>query len=322
MMHTCYHKKTILITGASGYIGTHLIQKLINIDCHIIRFSRKPLLPIVGKAKITDIQGDLQTFDDWKDALKNVDYIFHLAAQTGVAEADKNPVDDALQNVIGSLRILTAAREQGDIIFMMAGAATECGLTSTPTVSETIRDNPETLYDLNKLHVENYLKYFCKKKWIKGTCLRLANVYGPGVKSSNSSRGILNHVIRTAISGQDVYTFDGGMFIRDYVYLDDVIHAFLLAGQQIEKLNGSHYVIGSGVGTTLKDAFSKVIDLVKEKTNATPILKNTNTNNGAAIDKRDFIADISAFHTATGWKPATPLNNGIAKTVDAFLRSP
>lgn len=312
-----YQDKTIIVTGAAGYLGSRFVQALLNTRCHIIRLSRTKCDPAIHSiATITDIQVDFSTFDDWMNVLQPVDYIFHFAAQTGVAAADNNPVRDAQINVIGTLKILEAAKELGNKVIVFASAATICGLQSSIKISETVIDQPVTLYDFNKLINENYIRYFCEKNWIKGVSLRLANVYGPGVKSSEISRGVLNQVIKNALLGKDPVTYCGGEFIRDYIYIDDVINAFLAAGVYIDSLNGKYFLIGSSVGTTIKNTFSMVIDRVKQKTGISLSLKNLELPNGLAeIDSRNFIADSTAFSSITDWHHTVSLQQGIEAVI-------
>lgn len=308
-----YQGKTILVIGASGYLGSRFVQFLLDTQCHVIRMSRKKCDPISKSiAKITDIQVDFSTVDDWTDVLGPVDFIFHFAAQTGVAVADNDPVQDAQINVIGTLKILQTAKQLGNKVIVFASAATVCGLQGNIKISETVVDHPATLYDYNKLINENYIHYFCEKKWIRGVSLRLANVYGPGVKSSESSRGVLNQVIKNALAGKDPVTYCGGEFTRDYIYIDDVVNAFLAAGVCVDQLNGKHFVIGSGVGTTLKDTFLMIIDRVKQKTGISLDLQNLELSNGLSpIDSRHFIADSTAFSSITNWHPTILLEQGI-----------
>lgn len=312
-----YQDKTILVTGASGYLGSRFVQTLLNTQCHIIRLSRKKCDLISNSvAKITDIQADFSIFDDWMNVLQSVDFIFHFAAQTGVAAADNNPAQDAQTNVVSTLRILEAAKQLGNKVIVFASAATVCGLQNNIKISETVIDRPVTLYDFNKLINETYIRYFCEKNWMRGVSLRLANVYGPGVKSSEASRGVLNQVIKNALLGKDPVTYCGGEFTRDYIYIDDVINAFLAAGAYIDLLNGKHFVIGSGVGTTIKDAFSMVVDCIKQKAGISVCLKNLKLPNGlSAIDTRNFIADSTAFSSITNWCSTVSLQQGIEAVI-------
>lgn len=316
-----YENKRILITGAGGYIGNHLVEALSSINCHIVRFSRKKLTQKNDCiATVEDIQADLTEFNDWDRLLANVDYIFHLAAQTGVKVANDFPVKDAEINIVGLLKILEAAKKHGNKNLILAGTATEYGIQKILPVNEEALDAPVTLYDLNKLIAEKYVKYFCDNNWVRGTCLRLTNVYGPGTQSSDNSRGILNQVIRNALTGKEIVTLGGGEFIRDYIYISDVVAAFLLAGAHIKNLHQSHYLIGSGKGTTIKKVFEWVAQCVKKKTGIEVPQSNRNVPGDLSpIDCRHFIADSSAFYRATGWEPHYSLQQGITQTISTYL---
>ncbi|EKD77388.1 MAG: NAD-dependent epimerase/dehydratase [uncultured bacterium] len=313
-----YEKKRILVTGAGGYIGTRLIDCLSEVNCNLARFSRKMLSPkINSSALIEDVRGDLAAFDDWEKIIRDVDVIFHLAAQTGVQQADDHPVQDAEINVIGTLKLLEAAKKYPKKIIIAASSATSAGLQEKLPIDENAIDVPTSLYDLHKIMTEQYIHLFRKKNWVQGTCLRLSNVYGPGVKSSDHSRGVLNQIVRTVLQKKDIYVVNGGNFLRDYIYIDDVVQAFLLSAMCAWKLEKPYYFIGTGVGTTVRAAFQTVIDVVKSETNISVNLLNKEMRNASPIDQRNFVANSSAFSALTTWKPSVNLTEGIRRLIQS-----
>ena len=123
-------------------------------------------------------------------------------------------------------------------IVIYAGTSIQCGLNKEVLVNETLTDVPITVYDFNKLEAERYLKFAVQSGWIKGASLRLTNVYGPGPKSSSSDRGVLNLMMRKDLKGETLTVYGQGDFISDYVYIDDVISAFLKTALSDEGLQG------------------------------------------------------------------------------------
>jgi nucleoside-diphosphate-sugar epimerase len=188
-------------------------------------------------------------------------------------------------------------------------------------VDETHHDQPVTVYDLHKWIAENYLKHYAREGVVRGTTLRLSNVYGPGPKSSSADRGVLNAMIRKALNGEPLTVYGKGDNLRDYVYVQDVVRAFLMAVGNIESVNGQHFVIGSGQGYTLAEVFNLVADGVSRKTGQrVPVIHIEPPTLQSVIEARNFVADSSKFSRATCWQATYPLPVGIALTIESFLQ--
>jgi nucleoside-diphosphate-sugar epimerase len=206
-----------------------------------------------------------------------------------------------------------------DIIF--AGTVTQVGLTDKWPVDEKFKDNPITVYDINKLAAEKYLQYYSNQMGRRAATLRLVNVYGPGPASSNADRNILNAMVRKALKGEVLTIYGEGAFIRDYVYIDDVVRAFLIAGAKMDKLAGNYYVIGTGAGHSIKD----MVNIVKGEAGRwtgkkVQVNHVPSPDSLSPIEFRNFIANTNAFKQATGWMAEVSLQEGIKRTVDFFSR--
>jgi nucleoside-diphosphate-sugar epimerase len=319
-----YVEKRILITGASGYLASNLIHILKDIDCTIIRLSRdsRRLLPVSGIANVVDIVGDIRARKSWEQALEDVDIVYHFAAQTSVYVADENPLADLEINVVPMLNLLETCRSRGGKpIIIFSGTVTEVGIPKTLPVNETQEDHPVTIYDLHKLMAENYLKYYSQQGIVHGTVLRLANVYGPGPKSSSADRGVINMMMRNALAGEPLTVYGKGDCLRDYVYVKDVISAFLRAAMHIGQLNGKHFVIGSGEGHTIAQAINLVANRVALKTGQRVPVKHIEPSSfQSPIEGRNFVADTRQFTSATGWKANYALTNGIDQTLETRFK--
>ena len=316
-----FTNKRILITGASGYIATNLIDVLKDVDCSMIRLSRKSSLQSVnGVANIVDVHGDIRDENIWIEALNGIEIIYHFAAQTSAYLAEENPIADLEANVLPMLRILEVCQKQlykPSIIF--SGTVTETGITKIVPVNENRQDRPITIYDLHKLMAENYLKYYSEKGIVQGVILRLPNVYGPGPKSSITDRGVLNMIIRKALNSETLTVYGEGVCIRDYIYIDDVVDAFLLATIKINTLNGKHFVIGTGEGHTIAQAINLVADRVAMQCRKRVAIEHVEPSAVLhAIEDRNFVADSKQFSTVTGWRACYSLEKGIDKTIESI----
>ena len=315
-----YHKRNILVTGAGGFVGSSLIKALSEVDCTLYRLARGSLEPVSGKAQVQDRAGDIEKPDTWCDIIPKIDTVFHFAAQTSTYVAAENPLADMRVNVGGMIHLLEALRKAGTKpTILFSGTVTQVGMPEDLPVDESFPDVPVTLYDLSKLTEERYLKYYCGEEWIRGACLRLSNVYGPTRVSSKEDRGILNKIVRMALAEEPLSVFDGGKFMRDYIFIDDVVAAFLYAGANAEKINGRHFVISSGKGVTLKEAFQTAVDQVTRKTGKKMTIADRDRPPGfSLIETRNFVGNPSAFIEATGWQPRFSLEEGLSCTVDSI----
>lgn len=314
--------RRILITGGAGYIATGLVRILKDADCRILRLDLpgSAFASFDGLARFEDAHGDLSDPSPWDRATEGADFVFHLAAQTSAAQADEDPRADWRSNVLPMLHLLeTCRRKRIRPACVFSSTVTVAGVPARLPVDETHPDNPQTMYDLHKLMAEWYLKYFCKQGHARGAILRLPNVYGPGPGSRRADRGILNRMIRRAMSGDPLTVYKPGNQLRDYLYVEDAARAFLVAATRIDEIQGRHFVIGTGRGHSISEALSLVADRVARKTGVrAEILHVDPPSNLNPIERRNFVVDARAFSEATGWLPETALAEGIDGTLESL----
>ena len=312
---------TVAVTGAGGFLGGRLVDRLLTLDCRIIRLGRSPLPPMqtAPAARVTDVIGDVSDRAVW-DRLVGADIIFHFAAQTSGAAAAANPDADFRVNVTPVRHLLAACRESGRRpIVLFAGTVTEAGIPSRLPVNEDAPDDPITIYDRHKLMAEGELKAAALAGDVSAATLRLANVYGPGAHGRTDDRDVLNRMIRAALRGHSLTVYGNGDYVRDYVFIDDVIDAFLLAAEHPERVTGRYYVVGSGCGVTIRQAFELIASRVRQMTGrSVPVAVTEPATALSPIEQRSFVADPARFSAATGWHPAWSLSSGIDRTIEAF----
>ena len=309
---------TFTVIGASGYIGSKLVNKLTDSGCNVIRSSRRDTITN-GDSEF--VMAELDSLDFWLNIVEKSDVIIHLAGNTSINVANDNPALDLNSSVVPIYRLIEACkilRKRPRVVF--ASTVTAYGFTDNLPVSEATAENPESFYDLHKFFVERQLVLATKLNICDGVSLRLANVYGPSsANSSANDRGILNKIIGLALAGDIVSLYGGGNYIRDYIYIDDVVDAFILASIS-SKSAGEVFNVGSGVGTSVRDAFNAVTQEVYRQTNKIIEMKDMPwPENSPKIDMRNFTASIEKAHTCLGWSPKVSLQTGIATTVKSII---
>lgn len=313
-----YRGKRILVTGSTGYLANNLIHMLKGIDCHITRLARsgKILTLVEGKCNVFDVIGDLTSPTLWQQVLPQIDIVFHFAGQANIVQANEAPADDIEHSIIPFLQMLDCCRKLSlRPHVVLASSVSLYGYPDILPVDETCADKPQTIYDLHKLHCEEYLNYFIKHQQITGCALRLSNVYGPGVHAGQFYNGLINHAIYCALQREPIPVYGTGKSERDYLYLDDVTRAFLAAGLLPEKVNNQTYIISSGTSYSVNAVIEKIIAGLATHRGVHAEKQNRDAHASAQI--RDFRGSSAKFYQATGWQPAVDLEQGINQTIAA-----
>lgn len=315
-----YRNKTVAITGAGGYIASVLINSLMNTDARILRVSRRVLPPLKGA---TALQMDVCARDGWLEIVSEADVIFHLAGNTSVYKAGESPSASLNSTVLPITYLVEIAKALGRsprVVF--ASTATIYGLVNQLPVNENYTPAPITNYDLHKLFAEKQLELASHQGIIDAVALRLANVYGPSPgMSSAEDRGVLNKITRMALRGNGLKLYGDGNYLRDYVYIDDVVQACIIAGVA-DGIGGQSFNVGSGKGVTVRDAFELVANKVAESTGKKVSVECVPwPENADPIESRNFIADVNHIRASFGWQSEVLLDEGINRMIDHFNES-
>ncbi len=312
-----YENTTVAVTGASGYLASVLIDAIKRTPARIVRVSRAALAPLSGTEAL---QADIRLKDCWERIVATADVIFHLAGNTSVYHAAKDPADSLNSTVLPITHLVAATRAAGRrprVVF--ASTATVYGLPDRLPVSEEQEPHPVTIYDLHKLFAERQLELASKHDLLEGVCLRLANVYGPSAATSSASdRGILNRISTWALQGRSLRLYGDGNYLRDYVYVEDVARAFVAAGAS-PGVSGRSFNVASGKGTTVRDAFALVADRAAAVTGRRVGIESVPWPEDAdPIEFRNFVAATTGLAGATGWQPTIDLNEGIDRMISSI----
>ena len=325
-MHDIKNKlnnKVICITGASGYIGSALVNRLKNYPVKkIIRISRKKL---THQENLDDWILDLNEYDSWLKIVKQSDIIFHLSGNTSVTFAEQHPQNSLTSEVLPINNLVRASKElQLSPRVIYTSTASIYGLTKEHPVSESYEPAPITCYDSNKLHAEDHLEIASKAHIINSVSLRLANVYGPSPNESSAfDRGVLSKIVKMSFENKTISLYGSGNYIRDYIYIDDVVMALInvsvISYSEILQNAKSVFNVSSGRGTYIRTVFNLILEEVGKITGENLKIKNVPWPNGVSeIEKRNFIGSAERLKSLTGWIPKTPVEEGIKLLVDYY----
>jgi UDP-glucose 4-epimerase len=297
-----------LVTGGAGFIGSHIVDSLIDkghqvvIIDNLVTGNIKNLNPRATFYQQNVINPLNYIFDKFK-----FDYVFHLAAQINLRHSIKEPAEDALANVVGSLNILEncARANVKRVIFSSTGGAIYSPHEILPFTEQSLA-YPESPYGLAKQTVEKYLEIFQKLYGLQYTVLRYSNVFGPR-QDSKGEAGVIAIFIQRALADEDLTIFGDGKQTRDFVYVQDVVQANMLALEQ--ELNGT-FNVSSNLQYSVNDVAQKIVQYIPTSS------KIVHT---APIVGELLYTQLSAEKLkARGWNNFWSLDNGIVETIKYF----
>lgn len=304
---------TALVTGGAGFIGSYIVDSLILRGMNVVvidNLSTGQKENLLHK-DVVFIEDDMTNKDivDHLFELHKPRFIFHLAAQISVSKSVREPIYDAQNNIIGTLNLLEAAVRNNSekIIFSSTGGAMYGEKPQEVPTSESSSERPSTPYGIGKLAVERYLEFYYKEYGLHYTSLRYANVYGPR-QNPYGEAGVVAIFTENMIKSNSVTINGDGQYIRDYVYVEDVANANMLA---MENGKEDVYNIGTGIGTTVLDLFNlakRINDYSLEPQYGPARLG----------DLRKSILSAKKAQQELNWESHFPLENGLIQTHDYF----
>ena len=253
--------KTALVTGGAGFIGSHLVDRLLSLEYKVVVADNLS----TGKLKNLNPAATFHHVDISHSSVFEVfqreepDLVFHLAAQTSVTHSTRDPIKDGEINVLGTLRLLEAARRCGieKFIYSSTGGALYGDPESNPC-SDAHPVAPLSPYGLSKYLGEQYLELYRRLHRLNYVSLRYGNVYGPR-QDSHGEAGVVAIFTQAMLDGKQPQIFGDGNQERDFVCVEDVVEANILA---INRGNGTAYNIGTGQGTSV----NRIFELLKKIT--------------------------------------------------------
>lgn len=304
-----------LVTGAAGFIGRSIAAVLLErgesvrgID-NFIAGRRENL---VGLEAMDFQDGDLADPAACARACKGIEVVFHEAALASVPRSVADPVATNVNCVDATLNLLVAAKDAGVRRVVYAGSSSAYGDTPTLPKREDMLPNPISPYAVAKLAGEHYMRTFTRVYGLETVVLRYFNVFGPYQDPTSHYSGVLAIFCRKMLAREQPTIYGDGEQSRDFTYIDNVVHANLLAAAAPgEKVSGQMMNTATGMRVTLNETFQ--------------ILKELTGYNGAAAyapqragDIRDSLADIGLARELLGYQPTVDFREGLRRTVNWY----
>lgn len=301
----------ILVTGGAGFIGSHLTDSLIKKNHRVIvvdNLSMGEKNNINSRAKFYKLNiRSKKIADIFKKEKPQI--VFHLAAQMNVRVSLENPVFDAENNIIGMLNVLDQSVKFGvnKVIFASSGGAIYGDAKKRPT-PENYLPNPVSPYGIAKYTGEQYLRFYKEKHSLDSVSLRLANVYGPR-QDYTGEAGVIAVFSHNILQGKQCCIY-GGRQTRDFVYISDVVSAFMKAF----KKGSGIYNVGTGKETSINKLFKHIAALgIMSNQIIKPLYKPAITG-----EVGRSVLDTKRIRKELGWEQKVDLKNGLKQTLEYF----
>jgi UDP-glucose 4-epimerase len=326
-----------LLTGGCGFVGRNLIRRLLRENETVFRVvddvstgTREDLRAVTD---FTELAAGDQARDwaDWsrsrvqlvaadiRDPLiaervvAGADVVVHLAANTGVSQSVDDPMRDCTTNVLGTLNYLEACRHNSVARFVFASSGAPIG-ECTPPIHEELAAHPVSPYGASKLGGEAYCSAYARTFGIETVALRFGNCYGP---LSSHKGSIVAKFIREALAGEGWKIHGDGRQTRDFIYVEDIAEAILLAAT-VDGIGGEVFQVATSSETTILELATKLATVLEAHGVGAPAISHDKPRVGDVM--RNY-SDTTKARARLRWTPRVSLEQGLERTVTWFLES-
>lgn len=309
--------KKILVTGGAGFIGSHLVDELLNNGYHVTVIDNLSngkeinLSSALKNDRFEFFKGDILIKEDINKIMKDVDYVFHLAC-LGVRHSLHSPFENHQVNTEGTLNVLHAALVNNVNHIFYISTSEIYGRTDKFPITEFSATSPLTIYGSSKLAGEYYAHSYRECFGLKSTVLRIFNNYGPRAHYEGDAGEVIPRSIVKILSGKPPILFGDGSITRDFFYVEDTAKVLTSLISMSEKLNGETINVGTGVEITMKSLMDKLLMCMGRSDLAITYL------NDRPADVPRLWVDNSKFVNLINFKSNISFDLGLIETIKYY----
>ena len=281
-----------LVTGGAGFIGSHVVDYLVylNHDVVVVDNHSANNDKFYGNLRAEHVDADITDYSAMSAAMEGVDYVFHLAAESRLQPAIKNPIDAVTRNCVGTTVLLQAARNACVRRFVYSSTSSGYGNNPAPSV-ETQPDDCLNPYSASKIAAEKFCKMYTDLYGLDTICLRYFNVFGERSPTRGQYAPVIGIFERQKAAGEPLTIVGDGSQKRDFVYVRDVARANYLASiMPLKGHNGEVFNVGSGKNYSIQE----IADLISPEQKYLPKREG---------EMETTLANIDKIRSVIGWKP-------------------
>lgn len=318
-----FRGRKVLVTGGLGFVGSNLAICLVELGAEVTLLDN--MLPLYGGNlfNIEPIKDQVRiNFSDIRDRpsmnyiVQGQDYVFHLAGQVSHIDSVLDPFTDVDINVNGTLSVLEACREfNPKVKLIFTGTRGQYGPSVHLPVGEDAPTNPKGVYAITNLAAEKIILMYHEVHGLPGVCLRITNTYGPRHHMKHNRYGVVNWFVRLALDNQTIPLMGDGRILRDYLYVDDLVEALLVAAVS-EQAYGQIYNVGTGHPTDFISLGETIVRLAGSGScEFAPFSEERKQ-----LEPGDYYTDITKISNMLGWAPQVTLEEGLVRAIEYYRR--
>jgi UDP-glucose 4-epimerase len=319
--NSTYQGRRVMITGGLGFIGSNLARALVDRGADVLLVDS--LIPDYG-GNLFNVAGletrlrinvaDVRQPSTMNYLVRDREIIFNLAGQVSHIDSMRDPETDLEINCRAQLTLLEACRRHNpEAKVVYAGTRQVYGKPASLPVDERHLVRPTDINGINKAAGEYYHLVYDSVFGVRACSLRLTNVYGPRQLVKHNRQGFIGWFIRLAVEGREIQIYGDGSQLRDFVYVDDVVEAFLLAGIS-DAVNGDVFNVGGNEPTSHRH----LVEMLIQTAGSGSMTFVEWPAEKKAIDIGSFYSDSTKFRSTTGWTPNVSLQEGLRRTIEYY----